>query len=291
MVSDFALTTAAYVPEQPRPQRGTLYRVRYHDHTTYLFGTIHVGRIEFFPLEPQATQALADASTLALEIDLLDTAALQQAAIKYGVYADGDTLDKHISAATLDRLQKALDQAGLSYTMVSHMKAWMAGNALLIAVLEHQGYDTNLATDSYLSAAASRQHKNIIGLETADFQLSLFDGMTEKQQEQYLNDNLDDIASGAMREKTQELIDAWAKADEKVFKELLIEAEYDQTTSGKFFLQELLNKRNPEMANKVEKMLKDEKSTFVAIGLMHLIGANGVPQLLAKRGYEVTKLY
>ncbi|HSY28686.1 MAG TPA: TraB/GumN family protein, partial [Burkholderiaceae bacterium] len=55
------------------PQRGTLYRVRYHGHTSYLFGTIHVGRPEFFPLEAQATKALSEAGTLALELDLRDT--------------------------------------------------------------------------------------------------------------------------------------------------------------------------------------------------------------------------
>ena len=48
------------------PQRGTLYRVRYQDHISYLFGTIHIGRPEFFPLEGQATQALSEADTLAL---------------------------------------------------------------------------------------------------------------------------------------------------------------------------------------------------------------------------------
>ncbi|MBV8633404.1 MAG: TraB/GumN family protein, partial [Burkholderiaceae bacterium] len=60
--SDFALADnapqAASVPANTGaagPQ-GTLYRVQSQGHTAYLFGTIHVGKPEFYPLEPQAMQ-------------------------------------------------------------------------------------------------------------------------------------------------------------------------------------------------------------------------------------------
>ena len=94
-----------------------------------------------------------------------------------------------------------------------------------------------------------------------------------------------------MRKNTQELVDAWASADEKAFKHMLAQAQSDHTTSGKFFLQVLLDKRNPAMAGKIETMLKEENVSFVGIGLLHLVGANGVPQILSKHGYEVTRLY
>lgn len=99
------------------------------------------------------------------------------------------------------------------------------------------------------------------------------------------------MQSGEMRKNTQELVDAWANANQKAFNHLLAEAQKDHTMSGKFFIQVLLGKRNPALADKIEAMLKDQKASFVGIGLLHLIGANGVPQLLAKRGYAVTKLY
>lgn len=273
------------------PQRGSLYRVRYHDHIGYLFGTIHVGRPEFFPLEAQATQALAEAGTLALELDMRDTAALQSAVQKYGMYAAIDSVDKHLSPASLKRLKAALAELNIPYPRVAQMKTWMVANLLLVAALEQLGYHTDLATETYLTKSAAAQGKAVVGLESADLQLSLFDNMTEKQQEQYLNDNLDDLQSGDMRKKTQELIDAWATADENAFEHILNEAQSDQTTAGKFFLRTLLAKRNPVMASKIESMLKEDKASFVGIGLLHLVGADGVPQLLSKRGYEVTRLY
>jgi uncharacterized protein YbaP (TraB family) len=188
-------------------------------------------------------------------------------------------------------LQKTLDTLGLPMLAVSPMKAWMVANEVIVLQLEKQGYHTDLATEMYLLSTADKQHKAVIGLETAEFQLSLFDGLTEKQQEQYLNDNLDDLQSGEEDKKTKELIDAWASADEKAFVDLLAEARKDQTESGQFFMRELIDKRNPAMAEKVEKLLKEDKSSFVAVGLLHLVGDNGLPQLLAKRGYQVTRIY
>ena len=274
-----------------QPPRGTLYRVTGEGHTTYLFGTIHVGRPEFYPLEARASKAIADASVIAMELDMRDTSGLQQAAMTHGIFANGDTLDQHISKAVLTRLQDALGKLGMPYAIISHMKAWMAANTIVVLQLEKQGYHADLATENYLTKAAEDAHKTIVGLETADFQLGLFDSMTEKQQEQYLVDNLDEMDSGEADKKTKELLDAWANADEKTFADLLKEAESDQTEAGKFFMDELIGKRNPEMANKVAQMLKDDKSSFVAVGLLHLVGANGVPQLLAKRGYEVKRIY
>lgn len=277
--------------KQVIPQRGTLYRVRYGDHIGYLFGTIHVGRPEFFPLEAQATQALAEAGTLALELDMRDTAALQSAVQKYGMYAANDSVDKHLSPASLKRLKAALARLNIPFARVAQMKTWMVANLLLVVALEQLGYHTDLATETYLTRSAAAQGKAVVGLESADLQLSLFDNMTEKQQEQYLNDNLDDLQSGEMRKKTQELIDAWAAADEKAFEHLLKEAQSDQTTAGKFFLHMLLEKRNPAMTSKIEAMLKEDDVSFVGVGLLHLVGADGVPQLLSRRGYEVTRLY
>lgn len=274
----------------PAPH-GTLYRVSSQGHTTYLFGTIHVGRPDFFPLEARAEKALSDASVLAMEIDMRDKTALMQAGLKYGLLASGDTLDKHVSAETIQHLQKTLDTLSLPLVTVLPMKPWMVANEMIVLQLEKQGYHTDLATEMYLLSSAEKHHKTIVGLETAEFQLSLFDKMTEKQQEQYLNDNLDDMQSGEEDKKTKELIDAWANANEKAFVDLLAEARDDKTESGQFFMRELIDKRNPAMADKVEQLLKDDQSSFVAVGLLHLIGDNGLPQLLAKRGYQVTRIY
>ncbi|HEY8025839.1 MAG TPA: TraB/GumN family protein [Burkholderiaceae bacterium] len=273
------------------PPRGTLYQVRHQGHTSYLFGTIHVGKAEFFPLEPLATQGLADANVVAIEVDMRDTAALQNAMLKYGMYANSDTVEKHLSAASLQRLKAALGNLGLPYDGISHFKAWMIANLITIASVEKQGYHTTQSSESFLLDTAKAQGKGVAGLESAAFQLSLFDKLTEKQQEGYLIESLNDLESGDTAKKTQDLLDAWSRADETAFDGLLQEAKDDKTVSGQFVYREILTKRNPMMASKIATLMKENKSSFVGVGLLHLIGPGGVPQLLKKKGYEVTRLY
>jgi uncharacterized protein YbaP (TraB family) len=270
---------------------GTLYRVRYHDHISYLFGTIHVGRPEFFPLEARATQAFAMADTYALEVDMRDAAAVQSAVNKYGLYAGNDTLDKHLSPASLARVKLALAQAGIPFESVAHAKAWMVANLFEVALFERQGYHAELGTDLVLLKSAETQGKAIQGLETADYQFSLFNGLSDAQQEQYLNDGLDELQSGEALQKLHEMVDAWQSADEKALEGLLQDMQTDETTTGKFFRQVMIAQRNPTLAGKIEALLKQDKASFVGIGVLHLLGADGIPQLLTRRGYEVTRLY
>ncbi len=291
--ADFAYADNASAPPataSPGPQ-GALYRVQSQGHTAYLFGTIHVGRAEFFPLEPQVTQAFMKAEVLAVEFDVSDTATVQQAAFKYALYPNFGSIDKHVSPKTLERLKKALATLGLPYEGMSHMKPWMVANVMLIASLEKQGYPAHLATDSYFINAAKEQSKSIVGLESADFQLGLFDKLPAKEQEAYLDDCLSDLESGTVAKKNQELLDAWEHADEKAYDDLLSEARTDKSVSGRFFYRELLMARNPAMADKIAQLIKDHEHSFVGIGLLHLVGKEGVPQLLQKKGFEVERVY
>jgi uncharacterized protein YbaP (TraB family) len=290
---DSAWADGASAPQSATAQqaRGTLYRVQGQGHTAYLFGTIHVGKPEFFPLEPQVMEDFTKSDALAVEFDISDTKAVQDAIFKYALYPNSGAIDKHVSPKTLDRLKKALTKLGLSYDGLSHMKAWMVADVMLIVSLEKQGYQGALATDSYFVKTAKDQNKKIVSLESADFQLSLFDKMPAKDQEAYLTDCLNDLESGTVAAKNQELLNAWEHADQKAFDGLLAEARDDKTVSGRFFYRELLQARNPPMAEKVAKMIKEHDNGFVAVGLLHLQGKEGLPQLLRKKGFTIERIY
>ena len=285
-----ASSASASVPASVQP-RGTLYRVQYQGHTAYLFGTIHVGKPEFYPLEPQVLQGLKEAEVLAVEFDISDGEPVQKAVFKYALYPNAGTIDQHVAPKTLARTKKALEGLGLPYDGVSHMKPWMIADEILILSLQKQGYPSELATDIFLINTAKSDKKPIVSLESADFQLGIFDKLTPKQQEAYLNDSLDDLESGEVASKNQDLLTAWAHADQKAFDALLAEARDDKTVSGRFFYRNLLLARNPAMADKIAQLIKAHEHSFVGIGLLHLVGQEGVPQLLQKKGFTVERLY
>ena len=271
--------------------RGALYRISYHGHSAYLFGTIHVGRPDFFPLEQEAARAFAAAHTYALEVDVSDGAALQAALAQRASYAGNDTLDRHLSPAGLQRTRKALEKIEIPYAAVARAKPWMVANLFELTLLEHAGYRSAEGVDVILLQQAQAQGKKIVALESAEYQMSLFDAMSDRDQEQYLIDSLDEMQSGETVRQLQELLAAWEHADQAALDAALRDVEADQSASGKFFREALLARRNPVMADKIAALAQAEDGSFTGVGVMHLLGPGGIPQLLAKRGFEVTRIY
>lgn len=269
--------------------RGTLYRIRHSHRSVWLFGTVHVGTPEFSSLGPEATQALAASSRIALELDVRDDAAFQSALQKHGLYSGNDQLNAHLSAATLTLLQVELNRAGVPYANVARMKPWLLANLLVGLQLERAGYERRNGVETWLAAQA--EAKPLFELESADYQMSLFDGMSAAEQEQYLREQLAELGSGETLRRSRELIAAWANADGKAQERALTEGLSEKTLSADFMRRTLLEKRNPEMATRIEDLLKKEGDAFVAVGLLHLLGENGIPALLKRRGYEVEKVY
>lgn len=282
---------AAIAAQAEAPRRGSLYRVRHQGNTGYLFGTIHVGKAAFFPLEPEVTQALSRASMLVLEIDIRNSAPFQIAMQKHGMYADDDTIEQHLSADTLAQLQQSLRGFGIAFDQVRRMKPWLVANMLIGLDLERHGYQRSHGIEVFLLSLADRQAMAVQELESAEYQMALFDRMPDNMQEQYLRENLVELGDGNALKKAQALIDAWASANGDELEALLRESMNEKTVSSEFTHRVLLEERNPKMASRIESLLKGGGTTFVGVGLLHLLGETGLPSLLRQRGYEVEKLY
>ena len=271
--------------------RGVLYRVSHDGKTSYLFGTIHVGKDGVYPLDPLVSGAMQASKALVIELDIRADAPFQLAMARHGRYADGDSIQHHLHPATLEKTAQALARAGLSLQAMQQYKPWLIANLLVGAELTAHGYQRSQAVEYALLAAAQTQDKAVRELESAEYQLALFDTLDEQQQEQYLLENLNDLADGVALQQSQALIDAWSSADAP-----RIEAAWQSVTTGHtvaadFMSRVLLGKRNPEMASSIERIMQQDQVAFVGVGLLHLVGENGLPQLLKRRGYQVEQLY
>jgi uncharacterized protein YbaP (TraB family) len=271
--------------------RGALYRVSHDGKTAYLFGTIHVGKQGALPLAPEAAQALRASKALVIELDIRQDQPFQLALARHGSYASGDTLQRHLSPATLQRLVPELARAGLSLQSVERYKPWLVANMLVGQELDRAGFQRADAVEYVLLAAAQKQDKAVRELESAEYQLALFDTLDERQQEQYLLENLADLASGTSLRKSQQLIDAWSSADGARINDSWRALTSGGTVSSDFMQRTLLGKRNPEMASSIERILQQDQVAFVGVGLLHLVGDNGLPQLLRQRGYDVVQVF
>jgi uncharacterized protein len=285
-----AIATAQATAPTVAPHRGTLYRVRHGGGTVYLFGTIHVGLPSFFPLEPEVTRALSEARTLVVELDVRDMAPVQAALQKHGLYAEGDSIDRHLSPQDIARLRTALQHFDMPFAQAARMKPWLLANLLTALNLERHGYQRNQGVEYFLLALADKQKMKVQELESADYQMALFDRMTESEQAQYLLENLADL-DDAVGFKDAALIDAWSNAKGDSFERVMHESLVGKPASADFTRRVLLDERNPKMADKIDGLLQKSGTTFVAVGALHLVGKGGVPSLLKQKGYVVDKLY
>lgn len=278
-------------PKAPIPLRGTLYRVDHNGHTGYLFGTVHVGQAEFYPLEPIVMRALHASNTVALEIDIRNEAAFQQAVLRHGLYTDGTNIADHLTTDRLQKLRAVLQQQSIPFESVARMKPWMIANLLIVQTMTSKGYPAEQGLELYFLSIAAKEGKNIRGLETADYQLSLFNRLDDMQQQEYLEETLHDLEDGSEVAQSLALIDAWRHADGAKMLELKQQMLNDASVPSRLLEDLLLNQRNPALAEKIAALLNDDHVSFVAVGALHLIGENSIPELLQKRGYQVRKIY
>jgi uncharacterized protein YbaP (TraB family) len=270
---------------------GQLYRVTLEGKTSYLYGTVHVGRDGAYPLDAVAVRALQASRALVIELDIREDKAFQLALARHARYPDGDSVQQHLSPAALNQLLPALARAGIPLASVQHYKPWLIANLLVGAELTQAGYQRSQAAEYALLAAAQQQDKTVRELESADYQLGLFDSLDERQQEQYLLENLADLADGDALKKSQALLDAWSAADGAGINAAWRSATSGDSVSAGFMQRVLLGKRNPEMAANIERIMQQDQVAFVGVGLLHLVGEDGLPQLLKRRGYLVEQLY
>ena len=268
--------------------RGALFKVTGNGHTMHLFGTMHVGRPEFFPLEPRITQAVAQASTLALDFDPAIAPEATAASMRqHGLVRPGQSLPPALAA----RLAPLLKNRGIDPAALAPLKPWVVAMVLAIREFHALGFDANLAVDAHLAALARAGKAKVVELESADMQLALFGKLTEAEQLRYLEDTVALIESGKHRAEISRVTDAWRNADQAALEALALKVETDATFSGRFTRDVLLAGRNVGMADKLAQLLKREDKAVGAIGLLHLIGKGSVPELLRAKGLKVERVY
>ena len=288
-----ALPVAASAHGRPADARrqGALFRISRDGRWSYLFGTIHVGNKSMYPLAPEVGTALADSRQLVLELDTRAEGDFQRALAAHASYRDGQQIGQHVAPATLVRLRAALAAAGVDFGSVAHLKPWLLANYLMGLELQRSGYDRNHGLEAFLLEDARRRGTAVAELESADYQLSLYDTLDTAEAERYLSEVLDELASGTALRKSRAMIDAWTSGDAAALDALFPDATAAATVMSDFTRRVLLDRRNPEMAARIERYIKEGKTSFVGVGLLHLLGANGLPRLLAQRGYQVERMY
>jgi uncharacterized protein YbaP (TraB family) len=270
--------------------RPPLWEIRAGDATAYLFGTIHVGTADFYPLPESVESAFRNSDTLAIEVDQNNT---QEAAsaIAIALYTPPDSIENHLEPALLSSAQKASAQYGLEFLQLRQMKPYMLMFTLTMMEYGRLGFDPAYGLDAHFSQRARREGKQVVTLESMNQQMSMLDNLSPKLQVTMLQITVDEINSGEVPDQVDEMITAWRTGDTALLNEVLSAEERKlKPTLAKEFRHHFLTERNAAMAQQIDQMLKDGQRVFVAVGALHMVGKDSIPALLRKKGYAVNPL-
>jgi uncharacterized protein len=262
-----------------------MWQVRSANTTIYLFGTIHVGRSEFYPLPEHVERALTQSTALVVEAKHDGGAAGAQA----GHYTAPDSLDQHIPSALLAQLNAVLPRYGFSRADALRLRPWRLGIRLTFEELALHDFDPRLAVDAYLSDSALRAGKSILALETEQTQTDIMESLSAPEQEAILQASLAQIATGRVAPLMQAIVAAWGWGDVRRCEKALA-ASYADLPLAQTINAKLISARNARFFKKVEAFLRGRETIFVAVGTAHLIGKDGVIARLRKRGYRVKQI-
>ncbi len=273
-------------------ERGALFKATDKGRTVYLYGTMHVGRADFYPLEPRIRAAMAAAPTLVLEIDMGGKPADVAAALQqHGMFPPGSPGYAGLAPERRERIEAALRKQGLEPAAVAQLKPWILVSMLAVVEAAKLGYDPTLGVDDHLAKLARQGKTRVAELETMQYQAGLLNRLPDEEQWRLLEETLENMASGRQQRETREMLDAYERADRKAQDGLMKRVESDDSLTGKFTRDILLDERNGPMADKVASLLAREHNAVVAVGLLHLLGQGGLPELLRKRGIKVERIY
>jgi uncharacterized protein YbaP (TraB family) len=280
------------VSDASAAERGALFRVSMDGHVMHLFGTLHVGLPEYYPLEPRIASAVSQASTLALEIDPgQPQAELARALRAHGLLGAGSGAYESMDPERKARLDKLILQGGLDRSTARTYKPVLLATLLTMGEYTKQGYRSELSSEAWLARLARKGGTRVLELESLGRQLSMLDRLGVQERWRFLDEMMGTIESGVQRTEARAMVQAWSTADRHALDEIAARCEADTSVSGKFVTQVLLKERNVGLADSLLQLLRQENKTFAAIGVLHLLGTGSVPALLQERGASVERIY
>lgn len=264
--------------------RSMLWKAEGENGTVYLLGSIHLLTPDVYPLDPAIENAFTDADRVVFEVHMDSITQRAPEMLALGTYTDGRTLETELSPETYALARAALPEYGLSAEQVALFEPWLL--ALTLSSIEWQkaGLQAEYGLDMYFTGKAKEAGKALGALETAEFQLNLFDRLDPAEQETFLRSTLDQL------DKTAQMMDeataAWQAGDTRRIDELMNESlgEYPSIYA------KLLTERNHNWMPRIETFLRGSEDVLVVVGAAHLVGEDGVVTLLKNRGYEVEQL-
>ena len=250
----------------------------------WLLGSVHYLRESDYPLPPIIDRLYEQSDALVMEIDLndLDAFAVQAWIAQIGMLAPDRSLQDELAPPLHERAQALATELGLDWTVATRLEPWLLAMTLMDLGLNAIGFRADLGLEDHFLRLASRDGKEILGLETVDDQIGIFDRLPVNEQADLLAQTLAEL--DALEHEIDELVSAWRDGRLDARSSQLI-ADFESFPE---LYDLLVTQRNQRWLGRLETLLSDEESYLVVVGALHLVGEGSVIERLGDRGFTVT---
>lgn len=280
LILALSLSLALAGCERAEPARPALWEVSGpRGEHGWLFGTIHVLPKKADWRSPAVDRGLNGTNLLVLEIAAIDDDAKTRAAFEALARSPGlPPLWQRVEPARRPALQKLLADNGMDDAQFAEVETWAA--ALTLAQLANRQADSGNGIDRALVRTLPDVPR--AEFEGADVQLRIFDTLPEADQRVMLGEVLAPDQSDA----DTRAADAWRKGDMAA-----VDAEgRSGMMADPVIRKALLVDRNRAWTARIDAWLRAGKRPFVAVGAGHMAGSDGLPAMLAARGWKVVRV-
>lgn len=250
----------------------------------YLYGTIHIIPKKDFFLTDSTISALNQADNVAFEFNLKkELKLLPQIRLMFKMKMRNDTtLSMLLSDEDYAVVRRAVEKKRLPMRLIERVKPMFISDFVSSDFAANK--DAMTSYEMEFLARAKEQDKKISGLETARYQIGVFDKIPYGIQAQML---VEELKKNNQNDKEyKRLVRLYKRQDLEMLGKLVIG---DEENNENGFNDALLDTRNRNWIPVMERLMKKNKM-FFAVGAAHLIGEKGVVSLLRKKGYTLTAI-
>jgi len=264
----------------------SLWQVDGEDNRIYLLGSIHLLRETDHPIPSAIYDAYDDADVLFMELDMddADPIADQVLSTELGLIQDDKTLSDLLGPEMYAQAVVLANALQIPLQLLDKSEPWYAAVNIEIMMLMRIGFNPLFGIEYHLTEMAKKDNKEIFGFETTRQQLGFLDNLSaESQREMFMQS----LAEGAeMAGMMDMLVDAWHSGDIQFLEENLLTDMQQYPELNKTIVVD----RNRSWAERIEVLLSHQINYLIVVGTLHLVGNEGVPDLLTQQGYTVTQL-
>ena len=287
-----ALPVAGSSPKPASPMKPPvplLWKVSDGDSALYLLGSFHLLAKSDYPLSGDVDRAFADAESLVFEVtpEELEDPSVTGKMLALASSDPSSSVARALPADLAGALHARLASFGLPADRMGGFEPWFVDTMLVTLLGQRAGYAPEDGLDRVLMARAKAAGKPVSGLETVDQQLATLDATPLAEQIASLREFVEE--GDRAPAKLSELHAAWRSANLAALERLTREEMREQTPVT---YQRLNVDRNRAWLPHLERMLAQGRGhdVLVVVGALHLLGEDGVVELLRARGYRVQRV-